>query len=284
MPIYKEVSRFHFQNLSLLFKCFWSFFGHDFGHELENSKRKTRGGRRMKKAIIFGITGLLTFGLSACGGNATQSNSTSKGESKARTEETEKRPVAKTTSDILVAAKKNTTFVDENTGKYEITGEYLNGPTNDGMYQIIFGENKDEAFILNYAVKLATNTDGEKGLLFLEEGDNTKSGKFIDYSGTKIDIITDTAEEIGDDIDHMTNGENEAGVTYGGPVINKGFIFIKFENQDKTPQKLNIDFEAPDLLQKNDNREFETVPGDSDTGTQRLGKNEHVTLKLSKLN
>ncbi|KYC71624.1 hypothetical protein [Heyndrickxia coagulans] len=237
----------------------------------------------MKKAIIFGITGLLTFGLSACGGNATQSNSTSKGESKARTEETEKRPVAKTTSDILVAAKKNTTFVDENTGKYEITGEYLNGPTNDGMYQIIFGESKDKAFILNYAVKLATNPDGEKGLLFLEKGDNTKSGKLIDYSGTKIDIITDTAEEIGDDIDNMTNEENKAGVTYGGPVINKGFIFIKFENQDKTPQKVNIDFEAPDLLLKNDNGEFETVPGDSNTGTQRLGKNEHVTLKLSKL-
>ncbi|MED4840520.1 hypothetical protein P9695_09495 [Weizmannia sp. CD-2023] len=81
----------------------------------------------------------------------------------------------------------------------------------------------------------------------------------------------------------MTNEENKAGVTYGGPVINKGFIFIKFENQDKTPQKVNIDFEAPDLLQKNDNGEFETVPGDSNTGTQRLGKNEHVTLKLSKL-
>ncbi|MED4840519.1 hypothetical protein P9695_09490 [Weizmannia sp. CD-2023] len=44
----------------------------------------------MKKALIFGITGLLTFGLGACEGNATQSNSTSKEESKAKTVETGK--------------------------------------------------------------------------------------------------------------------------------------------------------------------------------------------------
>jgi hypothetical protein len=237
----------------------------------------------MRKTIILGLSGLLALGLGACGSEEKPTSSTPK-------EQTNTEAVSKDqqksniTSDILTAAKKNVTFQDENGEEYKILGEYLNGPTKDGMYQIHFGDSDDKSFILNYSVKLAKSPDGTLGLLFLEEGDNTKSGQLIDYQGTKVSIITDTAEQIGDDIDHVTSGTNNVAVSYEGPVKEKGFMFIKFENQDKTPNKLDIDFDAPDLLQKDSNGTLYSVPGDSDTGTKQLGKTEHVTLKLSKLN
>ncbi|PKR85231.1 hypothetical protein [Heyndrickxia camelliae] len=237
----------------------------------------------MKKILAIGITGLLALSLGACGDktSSNESKEKPKNETSSKTINTKKEP--NVTTDIFETVEKNITFQDENTGVYKILGEYLNGNTENGMYQIYFGDTKEQSFILNYSVKLSENPDGEKGLLFLEEGDNTKSGQLVDYSGTKINIITDTAEQIGDDIDHVTSEFSNAGVSYEGPVKEKGFMFIKFENQDKIPNKLDIDFDAPDLLQKDENGDLTTVAGDSDTGTKTLGKSEHVTLKLSKL-
>lgn len=238
----------------------------------------------MRKTIVLGLSGLLALGLGACGSEEKPTSSTPKEQTKTEAVSKDQQE-SNVTSDIFTAAKKNVTFQDENTGEeYKISGEYLNGPTKDGMYQIHFGDSDDKSFILNYSVKLAKNPDGALGLLFLEEGDNTKSGQLIDYQGTRVSIITDTAEQIGDDIDHVTSGNNNVAASYEGPVKEKGFMFIKFENQDKTPNKLDIDFDAPDLLQKDSNGQLTTVPGDSETGTKQLGKKEHVTLKLSKLN